>query len=116
LAIISRAVRPLSGVPGFASCNIAKGAIMALTRVAAKEWGRFGITTNCFLPVIKGESFDSSPQGRAAAEQITMMSPLGLFGDAYKEASPIVAFMASEGAHYLNGQMIGVDGGLTLIA
>lgn len=106
----------VSGVPGFSSYAMAKGGIMALTRVAAHEWGRFGITVNCFLPVIKGESFDTSPQGRAAAEQIVMMSPLGLFGDAYEDGSPAVAFLASEGAHYLTSQFIGVDGGLSQLA
>lgn len=39
----------VTGVPGYASYGMAKGAIMALTRIAAKEWGQFGITTNCFF-------------------------------------------------------------------
>ncbi len=106
----------VSGTPGFASYAMAKGAIMALTRFAAKELGRYGITVNCFLPVIRGESFDSSPQGQAAAEQIAKISPLGYFGDAYKDCSPIVAFMASEGAHYMNGQFISICGGISIIA
>lgn len=106
----------ISGVPGFASYAMAKGAIMSLTRVAAKEWAEFGITTNCFLPVIKSRGFDTSPQGKAAMEQLTKIIPVGFVGDAYKDGSPIVAFMASENAGYLNGQMIGIDGGLQLLA
>jgi 3-oxoacyl-[acyl-carrier protein] reductase len=106
----------VSGTPGFAGYAMAKGAIMSLTRFAAKEWGEFGITTNCFLPVIKADGFDTSPQGQAAAEQVKKISPVGYFGDAYKDCSPIVAFMASEGSHYMNGQFISICGGISIIA
>ncbi len=106
----------VSGTPGFASYSMAKGAIMSLTRFAAKEWGRFGITVNCFLPVIKGANFDASPEGRAAVEMIVQMSPVGYFGDAYEDCSPILAFMASDGSHYMNGQMIGICGGIQILA
>lgn len=106
----------VSGTPGFAGYAMAKGAIMSLTRFAAKEWGQYGITTNCFLPVIKADGFDSSPQSQAAAEQIAKISPVGYFGEAYEDCSPIVAFMASEGSHYMNGQMIGICGGIQILA
>ncbi|MDQ0897726.1 SDR family NAD(P)-dependent oxidoreductase [Paenibacillus sp. V4I7] len=106
----------VSGTPGFAGYAMAKGAVMSLTRFAAKEWGKYGITTNCFLPVIKADNFDSSPQGMAAMEQVMKISPVGYFGDPYKDASPIVAFMASEGSHYMNGQMIGICGGIQILA
>ena len=45
-------------IPGFASYAMAKGAIMSLTRFAAKELGPYGITVNCFLPVIKSDSYE----------------------------------------------------------
>ncbi len=106
----------VSGTPGFASYAMAKGAIMSLTRFAAKELGRFGITVNCFLPVIKGANFDASPEGKAAAEMIVKMSPVGYFGEAYADCSPILAFMASEQSHYMNGQMIGICGGIQILA
>lgn len=106
----------VSGIPGFASYAMAKGAVMALTRFAAKELGQFGITVNCFLPVIKGANFDASPEGRAAAEMIVQMSPVGYFGDAYEDCSPILAFMASDRSHYMNGQMIGICGGIQILA
>jgi len=106
----------VSGSPGFAAYAMAKGAIMSLTRLSAKEWGQFGITTNCFLPVIQGANFSANPEGRAAAEQMAKISPLGYFGEAYKDCSPILAFMASEGSHYMNGQMIGICGGIQMLA
>ncbi|GAK40845.1 SDR family NAD(P)-dependent oxidoreductase [Paenibacillus urinalis] len=106
----------VSGTPGFASYAMAKGAIMSLTRVAAKEWAQYGITTNCFFPVIKARGFDMTPQGKAAMEELTRIIPVRYVGEAYRDCSPILAFMASEQAHYMNGQMIGIDGGLTLLA
>ncbi len=106
----------LRGSPGFSAYEMAKGAVMALTRNASQEWGIYGITTNVFLPIIRTESFDLSPQGIAAAERIEKTNPLGYFGKPYEDCSPVVAFMASEGAGYLNGQVIGVDGGFFLFA
>lgn len=106
----------VSGNPGYAGYAMAKGALMSLTRFAAKEWGPFGITTNCFLPIIKTENFDTSPERQALVEQIIKVSPVGYFGDAYEDCSPIVAFIASEGSHYMNGQMIGICGGIQVLA
>ncbi|MFH2044634.1 MAG: SDR family NAD(P)-dependent oxidoreductase [Pseudomonadota bacterium] len=106
----------LVGAPGFAAYEMAKGAIMALTRNAAKEWGGFGIVTNACLPIVRTEAYDMTPQGRDAASRIESEIPVGHFGKAYEDCSQILAFMASEGASYLNGQFIGIDGGLILIA
>ncbi len=93
-----------------------KGAVQALTRNASREWAGFGIVTNVFLPFVWTESFDMSEQGKAAAEAFGHQIPVGHFGKPYEDCAPIVAFLASEGAGYLNGQAIGVDGGFTLIA
>jgi len=106
----------LIGTPGFAAYEMAKGGVMALTRNAAKEWAQYGIVTNCFLPMILTESFEKSEQGKAAAKKITEQIPTRYFGKPYEDCGPIVAFMASEEARYLNGQMIGVDGGFHLLA
>ena len=43
-------------------------------------------------------------------------SPVGRFGTPYEDCAPMVAFLASEAAGYINGQAVGIDGGLTLIA
>ncbi|WP_224112446.1 SDR family NAD(P)-dependent oxidoreductase [Mycobacterium avium] len=106
----------LKGTPGFASYQLAKGAVMALTRTASQEWAQFGIVTNTILPVIRTEAFDMSEQGKAAAKRIEEQIPVGRFGSPYEDCSPVVAFLASEGAGYLNGQAIAIDGGNLLIA
>ena len=97
---------------GFTGYSMAKAAIVALTRLCAKEFGKYGVVTNCFLPVAKSDGFDSSEQSKESAEAVKRMSPVGYFGDAYEDISPVVAFLASEGAHYLNGQVLSVCGGL----
>jgi NAD(P)-dependent dehydrogenase (short-subunit alcohol dehydrogenase family) len=41
---------------------------------------------------------------------------VGYLGDAFEDCAPVVSFLASEGARYLNGQMIGVCGGIQILA
>lgn len=81
----------VSGVTGFTGYAMAKALVMTLRRKAAREWG---------------------PRWRESHR----MSPVGYLGDADEDCFPAVAFMASAGARYLNGQMIGVCGGLQLLA
>lgn len=106
----------LNGTPGFTAYEMAKGAVMALTRNASQEWGQYGIVTNTFLPIVKTDPFEFSDQGRAAAERFVEACPLKFFGLPDRDCAPILAFMASEAAGYLNGQAIGIDGGKNLIA
>ncbi|MET0145888.1 MAG: SDR family oxidoreductase, partial [Ilumatobacteraceae bacterium] len=106
----------LVGAAGFAPYEMAKGAVMALTRNASQEWAKFGIVTNTFLPVVRTPAFDMTAQGRAAAVSQAESNPTGRFGTPYEDCSPVLVFLASEGAGYVNGQAIGVDGGRFLIA
>ncbi|WP_147305947.1 SDR family NAD(P)-dependent oxidoreductase [Subtercola boreus] len=104
------------GLPGFAPYEIAKGGVQALTRNASQEWGKYGIVTNLFLPGIKTPAFDLTEQGREQAVLLATQIPVGRFGLPYEDCTPLVLFLASEGAGYVNGQSIGVDGGKTMIA
>src|SRR5690606_34028397 len=104
------------GAPGFAPYEMAKGAISALTRNASQEWGQYGIVTNCFLPAIKTPAYDMSEQGRAAAERLAAEIPVRYFGTPYEDCAPLLVFLASQEAGYINGQAIAVDGGRYLIA
>ncbi|MEU6350695.1 SDR family oxidoreductase [Streptomyces sp. NPDC047072] len=106
----------ISPSPGFSAYAMAKSAVMGLTRVASREWGRYGITTNTFLPVGRSDGFDLTEQGRAAAAQIETISPVGRFGMPYEDVAPLLVFLASEESGYINGQAIGADGGITFIA
>lgn len=106
----------VSATTGFTAYAMAKAAVMTLTRKAAQEWGQYGIVTNCVLPVTKNDHFGSTPQSAEALRRVKEAIPVRYMGDPYEDASPILAFLASNGAHYLNGQMIGVDGGLQVLA
>lgn len=106
----------VSATTGFTGYAMAKAAVMTLTRKAAQEWGRYGIVTNCVLPVTKNDHFGQDAQSTEALERIAQSSPVRYLGDPYEDASPIVSFIASEGARYLNGQMIGICGGLQVLA
>lgn len=106
----------LMGLPGFASYQMAKAAVQALTRTASQEWAQYGITTNCVLPAHWSDAFANSPQGIAAGNAAAESSPMGRLGQPYEDVSPMIAFLASEGAGYINGQSIAIDGGCRLIA
>ena len=43
------------------------------------------------------------------------LSPVGRMGDAYEDGSPMLAFLASEEARYINGQVISICGGISYI-
>lgn len=78
--------------------------------------GKVRIVTNLFLPGIKTAAFDMSEQGREQVELLATQIPVGRFGTPYEDCTPMVLFLASEGAGYINGQSIGIDGGKTVIA
>jgi 3-oxoacyl-[acyl-carrier protein] reductase len=97
--------------PGFSALSIAKAAMVPLTRMAAKEWGQYGITTNLFMPLMLNEASGMTEQGRKAFESLAATNPMGRIGSPYEDCTPLLVFLASEGADYINGQTIGVDGG-----
>jgi NAD(P)-dependent dehydrogenase (short-subunit alcohol dehydrogenase family) len=104
----------VTGFPGLAAYAMAKGGIMALSRTASQEWAQFGIVTNTFLPWVRTETFDQSPVAKNL-KQMEAASPLRRMGAAYEDCTPLLVFLASQAAGYINGQVIAVDGGRRLI-
>jgi NAD(P)-dependent dehydrogenase (short-subunit alcohol dehydrogenase family) len=104
------------GAQGDLAYVMAKGAVMALTRSASQEWGQFGIVTNTIMPIILTEAWEYHEPSRKSKEFLPGMIPVRRLGTPYEDLSPIVTFLASEGAGYLNGQVIMIDGGWRLIA
>jgi len=102
----------VSPTVGFTAYSMAKAGIVALTRLFAKEFGKFGVTANCVLPVTTSDAFQNSEQGKAALEMAKKAIPVGYMGDPYTDASPVVSFLASEEAGYINSQFINIDGGV----
>lgn len=106
----------VSDTTGFDLYAMCKASIMTLTRKAAHEFGRDGIVTNCILPVLRNDIFGNNAQSTEALARIEAESPVGYLGDPFKDGAPIISFLASEGAHYINGQMIGICGGIQVLA
>lgn len=85
-----------------------------MTRICAQELGKYGIVTNCFLPVITNDYFETESNDAAIPVSIMQaLSPVGKLGKAYADGSPLLAFLASEAAGYINGQIISICGGIS---
>lgn len=106
----------VSSTTGFDLYAMCKASIMTLTRKAVQEFGRDGIVTNCILPVLKNDIFGNNPQSAEALARIESGSPVGYLGDPFTDGAPMISFLASEGARYINGQMIGICGGIQVLA
>jgi NAD(P)-dependent dehydrogenase (short-subunit alcohol dehydrogenase family) len=105
----------LNGVnahPYTAEYNVAKEAVRALTRTAAREWAKHGITANIICPAAitpAYESFRASAPENAA--DLLKQNPMGRMGDPAADIGGCVVFFASDDAGYVTGNTLFVDGG-----
>lgn len=102
----------LGGAPGQTNYSAAKAGLVGLTKSIAKELGSRGITCNAVAPgYIQTDMTDDLPA--EFRDQVVKMAPAGRLG-APADIAPAVLFLASEEAAYITGQVLVVDGGLTL--
>ena len=103
------------GDAGLGEYNAAKAGIAALTRTAAREWGRQGITANAIAPgawTKRGQDYAArDPEGFAKA---MAARPIGRLGDPETDIAPVALFLASDDSRFLTGQVLYVDGGAHL--
>jgi len=100
------------GVAEFSNYVSAKGAQLGLTRSWAMELAKFGITVNLVAPGwIPTERHVNDPQ--EAKDAYAAAVPMGHMGKD-EDVAEAVAFLASEGAKFVTGQKLSVNGGNTL--
>lgn len=107
-------VAGLEGVKGHGAYTGTKFAVTGLTRVAGREWGRYGIRVNSVhpgfieTPMTEGVPALTDPTIRAKLERNI---PIGRVGQSADIAS-MVLFLASDESSYCTGQAFVVDGGV----
>lgn len=105
------ALRGSAGVADYAS---AKGGIVSLTKAAARELAPFRINVNCVCPVARTRMTDRLMEFRhMKLEEHAARYPLGWFAEP-EEVAPAFVFFACRDSDYVTGQVLAIDGGLTL--
>jgi 3-oxoacyl-[acyl-carrier protein] reductase len=102
----------IGGQAGQANYSAAKAGLIGLTKSVAKEFGSRGITCNAIAPgFIETDMTSTLPD--EMRDKITSTAAAGRLGRP-EDIAATAAFLASEGAWYITGQVLVVDGGLTL--
>ena len=105
-------VSGVMGNPGQANYAAAKAGIIGLTKTMAKELGSRGITVNAIAPGFI-ETDMTAVLSESVQQNIQAQIPLGHFGKP-EDVAAAVAFLASEEAGYITGQVLCVDGGMAV--
>jgi 3-oxoacyl-[acyl-carrier protein] reductase len=102
-----------AGQMGQANYSSAKAGLIGLTKASARELASRSITVNAVAPgFVLTELTQDLPD--ALKDEITARTPLGRFGTT-EEIANAVAFLASDEAGYITGQVLAVDGGLVMM-
>lgn len=102
----------LVGNAGQANYAASKAGIIGFTKSVAREVAQRGITANVVAPgYVETELTSSLPE--EVKDRIRDQVPVGRFAEA-EEVAEVVAFLAGEGAGYITGQTVAVDGGMTM--
>ena len=100
--------------PGFLAYAASKEAIRALTKTAAKEWGKHGIRVNTILPsALTPKSIWYLEESGTYDLELSKVA-MGKFGTP-EHIAPTALFLASDESDFVTGQTIGAEGGATML-
>ncbi len=97
----------LKGMPGQTNYSAAKAAMIGMTKALAQEVAARGVTVNAVAPGF----IDTDMTKDLAVDELKQLVPMGRFGKP-EEVAETVAFLVSEGANYITGEVISINGGL----
>jgi NAD(P)-dependent dehydrogenase (short-subunit alcohol dehydrogenase family) len=103
------------GHAGLGEYAASKAGITALSRVAAREWGKHGITVNVVYPAAaskRGLDFMQRDPERFA--RVMAERPIGRLGDPEEDIAPVALFLAADDSRFLTGHVFYADGGAHL--
>jgi 2-hydroxycyclohexanecarboxyl-CoA dehydrogenase len=108
----------LTAYPNGAAYAASKGAVTAWTRSIAVEWAPFGIRANAIhpsaaTPMLQQHRDELSEEQKVAYDEVIRQKvPLGgEFGDPDRDIAPVITFLVSDGARFVTGQNIAINGG-----
>jgi 3-oxoacyl-[acyl-carrier protein] reductase len=101
--------------PGQPAYGASKGALLTLTKSLARAWASAGIRVNGIAPgFVKTKLTRRSYEDEIVYKETLARIPLGRWGEA-EDVADTALFLASSMAAYITGQMVLVDGSLTLM-
>jgi NAD(P)-dependent dehydrogenase (short-subunit alcohol dehydrogenase family) len=105
------------GMEHFASYAAAKEAIRGMSRVAAREWGRYGINVNIICPSVPSPAvLDWMSRQTPDSPVAGQMPAIPRAGEAEADVGRVAVFLASADSDYMTGHTLMVDGGSTMDA
>lgn len=114
-------VSGIRGMPDRAHYCASKGAVSAWTRAIAMDWAPYNIRANAVAPILHTTITDRIIAGLPEADRSAYIKSIGslqrLPGGLRRADSigPLLTLLASEGASYMTGQMLSIDGGFMFL-